>query len=95
VKYWEIIADNLSEAGWSSGWVSTLDCEGRTIRIADAHRDDGKRFVVRADEKLDGVYGTGELCDETRSMTVATTFVRMILHSARRLRRAVRTPTTS
>jgi hypothetical protein len=25
---------------------------GRTIWIADAHRGDGKRFVVRADEKL-------------------------------------------
>jgi len=25
---------------------------GRTIWIVDAHRDDGKRFVVRADEKL-------------------------------------------
>jgi len=25
---------------------------GRTIFIAYAHRDDGKRFVVRADEKL-------------------------------------------
>ena len=24
----------------------------RTIWIADAHRGDGKRFVVRADEKL-------------------------------------------
>jgi len=24
----------------------------RTIWIADAHRDDGKRFVVHADEKL-------------------------------------------
>jgi hypothetical protein len=28
------------------------DSNGRTIWIADAHRDDGKRFVVRADEKL-------------------------------------------
>jgi hypothetical protein len=26
--------------------------KGRTIFVADAHRDDGKRFVVRADEKL-------------------------------------------
>jgi hypothetical protein len=26
--------------------------EGRTIRIADAHRGDGKRFIVRADDKL-------------------------------------------
>jgi hypothetical protein len=25
---------------------------GRTIWIADAHHDDGKRFVVHADEKL-------------------------------------------
>jgi hypothetical protein len=25
---------------------------GRTIWIVDAHRDNGKRFVVRADEKL-------------------------------------------
>jgi hypothetical protein len=29
-----------------------VDREGQTIFIADAHRDDGKRFVVRADEKL-------------------------------------------
>jgi hypothetical protein len=30
----------------------SVDANGRTIWIADAHRDDGKRFVVRADEKL-------------------------------------------
>ena len=52
VKYWEIIADNLSKAGWSWGCVSAVDRDGRTIFVADAHRDDGKRFVVRADEKL-------------------------------------------
>jgi hypothetical protein len=52
VKSWEIIADNLSKAGWSLGYVSALDSNRRTIWIADAHRDDGKRFVVRADEKL-------------------------------------------
>jgi hypothetical protein len=27
VKYWEIIADNLSKAGWSWGYVSALDHE--------------------------------------------------------------------
>jgi hypothetical protein len=48
----EIIADNLSKAGWSWGCVSAIDSNGRTIWIADAHRDDGKRFIVRADEKL-------------------------------------------
>jgi hypothetical protein len=52
MKYWEIVADNLSKAGWSWSCVSALDCELRTIWIVDAHRDDGKRFVVRADEIL-------------------------------------------
>jgi len=52
MKYLEIIADNLSKAGWSWGCVSALDCEGRTIFVADAHRDDGQRLIVRADEKL-------------------------------------------
>ena len=48
MQNWEIIADNLSKAGWSLGWISAVDCEGRTIWIADAHREDGKR----TDEKL-------------------------------------------
>jgi hypothetical protein len=47
-----IIAATLSKAGWSWGCVSAIDSNGRTIWIADAHRDDGKRFVVRAAEKL-------------------------------------------
>jgi len=51
MKYWEIIADNLSKAGWSLGCVSALDLEGRTIWIVDAHGY-GKRFIVRAEEKL-------------------------------------------
>jgi hypothetical protein len=51
VNYCEIIADNLSKAG-CLGWVSAVDSKGRTIWNADAHRDNGKRFVVRAEEKL-------------------------------------------
>jgi hypothetical protein len=51
MKYWEIIANRLKKAGWSLGWVSAVDSQGRTIWIVDAHRD-GKRFIVRADEKL-------------------------------------------
>ncbi len=51
MNYWEIIANRLKKAGWSLGWVSALDSKGRTIWIVDARRD-GKRFVVRADEKL-------------------------------------------
>ena len=51
MKYWEIIADNLKKAGFSLGWVSALDVEGRTIWIVDAHGY-GKSFIVRIDEEL-------------------------------------------
>ena len=49
---WEIIADRLSKVGWSWGCVSTINSSGKTIFVTAAHRDDGKRFIVRADEKL-------------------------------------------
>jgi hypothetical protein len=52
VKDWEVIGDNLSKAGWSWGCVATVDSNGRTIWVADAHRGDGRRFIVQADEKL-------------------------------------------
>jgi hypothetical protein len=52
MKYREIIAGHLSKAGWSWGCVATVDRHGLTIFVADAHCGDGKRFVVRADEKL-------------------------------------------
>ena len=52
MKYWELIAVNLSKAAWSWGCVSAIESEGRTIWIADAHRDNGKRLVARAAEKL-------------------------------------------
>ena len=51
MKYWERVANNLSEAGFSLGWVSAFGNQGRTVWIVDAQRG-GKRFIVRADEKL-------------------------------------------
>jgi hypothetical protein len=51
-RSWEIIADKLSKARWSWGYVSAVDSSGRTIWIVDAHRGDGQRFIVHADEKL-------------------------------------------
>ena len=52
MKYWGIMAENLSKDGWSWGCISAIDSNGRTIWIADTHHDDGKRFIVHADEKL-------------------------------------------
>jgi hypothetical protein len=54
MKHWESIADNLSKAGWNWACVSATDSSGRTIWFAGAHRDNGKSFVTRADEKLTG-----------------------------------------
>jgi hypothetical protein len=34
------------------GWVSASDSQGRTIWIVDAHRDNRRRFIGRADEIL-------------------------------------------
>ncbi|PYL11540.1 MAG: hypothetical protein DMF48_06400 [Verrucomicrobia bacterium] len=51
MKYWQIIVNKMTKAGFSAGWVSVLDHCGRTVWIVDAHRE-AKRFVVRADEKL-------------------------------------------
>ena len=65
-RYWEIVADNLSKAGWSWGYVSAIDSEGANNWIADAHRGDGKRFLVRADEKLTAFV---ELERATRGLT--------------------------
>jgi hypothetical protein len=63
VKHCETIADNLSKGGWSLGWVSAPDVQGRTIWIVDAHGY-GKRFIVRADEKLTAFL---ELQSQTRA----------------------------
>ena len=47
-----IIADSLKKGQLDNGYISALDRDGRTIFVGDVHRDDGKRFVVRAEEKL-------------------------------------------
>jgi len=50
VKYWEIIADKLSAAGWSWAYCSAVTRHGWRWTV-DAHRD-GKRFIVKADDLL-------------------------------------------
>jgi hypothetical protein len=32
--------------------VSAINSKGQTIFVVGAHRDDGKRFIVHADDKL-------------------------------------------
>jgi len=51
VKYWEIIAET-QQSRLELGCVSAIESNGQTIWIVDAHRDTGRRFVVRSDEKL-------------------------------------------
>ncbi len=42
VKYWEIIADNLSKAVWSWGWVAGVIRKGRPVTYCWRLRDDRK-----------------------------------------------------
>jgi hypothetical protein len=74
VGSWEIIADRLSAAGWSWGCVLTINSNGQTIFVADAHRGDGRRFVVRADEKLSGFV-------ELEREVLTVTFYRESIHA--------------
>jgi hypothetical protein len=52
VNYWQIIAENLSKAGFSWGCSSETDSTGRVIFTADAYTRDGRRFTVLANETL-------------------------------------------
>ena len=52
MKYWELIADQLHRAGWSWGHVSFWQIDGRRMHCVDAHRGDGRRFIVHADDLL-------------------------------------------
>jgi len=76
MKYSEAIADNLSKGGWSWGCVATVDSEGRTIWIVDLHRDNGKRFVVHADEKLTAFLELEEYEQEQRRRNASTSDIR-------------------
>jgi hypothetical protein len=63
-RSWETIADNLSKAGWSWGCLSAIDSKGRTIWIADAHRDD-ESVSLRIWMKAERVCRT-RICDSGR-----------------------------
>jgi hypothetical protein len=52
VKYWEIIIENLRNAGWNCGCISSTDHEGRQFWIVAAERKDAGRFIVHTDQEL-------------------------------------------
>jgi hypothetical protein len=52
MKYWKSSLTSSAKPVEAGAVSQAMDSNGRMIWIADAHRDDGKRFVVRAEEKL-------------------------------------------
>jgi hypothetical protein len=52
VKYWQIIIENLRNAGWNCGCISSTDHEGREFLVVAAERSDAGRFIVHADQEL-------------------------------------------
>ena len=51
MKYWEIVADKLSAAGWTWGYCSAVTSNGWRW-VVDAYCGDGRRYIVEADELL-------------------------------------------
>ena len=51
MKYWEIVADKLSAAGWTWGYCSAVTQHGWRW-VVDAYGGDGRRYVVESDELL-------------------------------------------
>jgi len=51
MKYWEIIADGLSVAGYTWGYSGAVT-RGGWRYIVDARCRDGRRFVIESDEIL-------------------------------------------
>jgi len=51
MQYWEIVAAKLSAAGWSWGYCSAVTPQG-WLWVVDAHRSDGRRYIVQSDELL-------------------------------------------
>jgi hypothetical protein len=51
MKYWEVVAEKLSAAGLSWGYCSAVTRNGRRW-VVDAHKGDGKRYIVHSEELL-------------------------------------------
>jgi hypothetical protein len=52
MRHWQSIAENLSQAGFSWGCVSSTDHKGRQIWVVAAERSDTGDSIVPADELL-------------------------------------------
>jgi hypothetical protein len=52
MKYWEIVADKLSAAGWSWSYCSAAATRDGWRWIVDAHKGDRRRHIVYSDELL-------------------------------------------
>jgi hypothetical protein len=52
VKYWEIIIENLRNAGWNCGCMATTDGKGQPIWVVAAERKGAGRYIVHADQEL-------------------------------------------
>ena len=51
MKYWEIVADKLSAAGWTWGYCSLVTRDGWRW-VVDAYKSDAHRHIVHSDELL-------------------------------------------
>jgi hypothetical protein len=51
VKQWETVGEKLRQAGWTWSYVRFVR-NGQYIDRIDAHRGDGKRYIIWSDDRL-------------------------------------------
>ena len=48
-QYYEMIADKMAAAGWTYGYYRAYDKCAREVWIAEAHKDDGHKYIAKAE----------------------------------------------
>ena len=51
-QYFEMIADKIAVAGWTYGYCRAYENGNREVCIAEAHKDDGHKYIAKAETLL-------------------------------------------
>jgi hypothetical protein len=63
MKYWQLIARNLRKRGWTLEDVTAPTLDGRVFAV-DAHRRDGRHYLVKSDDQLTAFLELESACRE-------------------------------
>ena len=62
-QYFVMIADKIAAAGWTYSYYQAYDKGSREVWIAEAHKDDGHKYIAKAETLLTAFIELGKLFD--------------------------------